>query len=123
MTGYGGTAGTAQTQASTELGHNLVVNPDGTFTVIIGLAEPCWAANYLDDAYATTDGTASLLIRDMLGDWALGPGSVSIRCVADCPASFAIPESLFSPAMAVSPTRPTHWRSPRVPKSTPSTRY
>ncbi|MGH3563896.1 MAG: hypothetical protein ACRDTN_19490, partial [Mycobacterium sp.] len=46
---------------------------------------------------ATTGGAASLLIRDMLGNWAKGPGSVSIHCVSDCPAFFSIPESGFFP--------------------------
>lgn len=92
------TAGTAQTVGSLELGHGLVVNPDGTFTVVIGPDNPGDAANFMNDTDATTGGAASLLIRDMLGDWAKGPGSVSIHCVADCPAFFAIPEGGFFPA-------------------------
>jgi hypothetical protein len=92
------TAGTAQTKATLELGSNLVVNPNGAFTVYIGPTEPSGAVNYIDDADATTDGDASLLIRDMLGDWAAGPGSVSIQCVSDCPAFFSIPSSGILPS-------------------------
>lgn len=92
------TAGTAQTTGSLELGHGLVVNPDGTFTVVIGPDDPGGAANFMDDSDATTGGAASLLIRDMLGDWAKGPGSVAIHCVADCPPFFAIPEGGFFPS-------------------------
>jgi hypothetical protein len=91
------TAGTAQTEATLELGSNLVVNPNGAFTVYIGPTEPSGAVNYIDDADATTDGDASLLIRDMLGNWAGGTGSVSIQCVSDCPAFFSIPSSGIFP--------------------------
>ena len=91
------TAGAAQTQTSLELGHGLHVNPDGSFAVAIGPSEPWWAPNYLDDSSATAEGAASLLVRDMLGDWALGGGNVSIRCVADCPPFFAIPEGGLLP--------------------------
>lgn len=90
------TAGTAQTKDSLELGHGLVVNPDGTFTVVIG-PDNTGAPNFMDDTDATEGGAASLLIRDMLGDWAKGPGSVAIHCIADCPAFFAIPEGGFFP--------------------------
>jgi hypothetical protein len=92
------TAGTAQTEATLELGDNLVVNPNGTFTVYIGPTEPSGAINYIDDTDATTEGDASLLIRDMLGDWAGGTGSVSIQCVSDCPAFFSIPSSGILPS-------------------------
>jgi hypothetical protein len=92
------TAGTAQTEATLELGDNLVVNPNGTFTVYIGPTEPSGAVNYIDDTDTTTDGDASLLIRDMLGDWAAGTGSVSIHCVADCPAFFSTPSSGIFPS-------------------------
>jgi hypothetical protein len=73
------TAGTAQTEATLELGSNLVVNPNGTFTVYIGPTEPSGAVNYIDDTDAATDGDASLLIRDMLGNWAEGTRSISIQ--------------------------------------------
>lgn len=92
------TAGTAQTQASLELGHDLVVNPDGTFTVVIGPDQPWWAPNYMDSTDATAEGAASLLIRDMIGNWALGTGGVSLHCIADCPPFFAIPEGGFFPS-------------------------
>jgi hypothetical protein len=98
------TAGTAQTEATLELGSNLVVNPNGTFTVYIGPTEPSGAVNYIDDTDATTDGDASLLIRDMLGNWAAGTGSVSIHCVADCPAFFSIPSSGIFPGAESSAT-------------------
>ncbi len=98
------TAGTAQTEATLELGDNLVVNPNGTFTVYIGPTEPIGAVNYIDDADATTEGDASLLIRDMLGDWAGGTGSVSIQCVSDCPAFFSIPSSGIFPGADSSAT-------------------
>lgn len=49
------------------------------------------------DSDATTNGDASLLIRDVLGDWAKGPGSISIHCVADCPAFFSIPSAGIFP--------------------------
>jgi hypothetical protein len=92
------TGGTAQTEATLELGDNLVVNPNGTFTVYIGPSEPSGAVNFIDDTDATTDGDASLLIRDMLGDWAGGTGNVSIQCVSDCPAFFSIPTSGIFPS-------------------------
>lgn len=91
------TGSSAVSKSVLELDHNLVVNPDGTYTVFIGPDEPQGAVNFLDDTDATTNGAASLLIRDMLGNWALGPGSVSIRCVADCPAFFAIPDTGLFP--------------------------
>lgn len=91
------TAGTAQTVGSLELGHGLVVNPDGSFTVVVGPDNPGNAPNFMDDTDATKGGAASLLIRDMLGDWAKGPGSVAIHCVSDCPAFFAIPDGGFFP--------------------------
>jgi hypothetical protein len=92
------TGGTAQTEATLELGDNLTVNPNGTFTVYIGPTEPSDAVNYIDDTDATTDGDASLLIRDMLGNWADGTGNVSIHCVSDCPAFFSIPSSGIFPS-------------------------
>lgn len=92
------TGSSAVNKSVLELDHNLVVNPDGTYTVFIGPDEPAGAVNFLDDTDATANGAASLLIRDMLGNWALGPGSVSIRCVADCPAFFSIPDTGLFPS-------------------------
>lgn len=59
------TAATAQTKDTLELGDNLVVNPGGSFTVVIGPTDVGGAVNYIDDTNATTGGAASLLIRDM----------------------------------------------------------
>ncbi|OQZ95602.1 hypothetical protein [Mycolicibacter algericus] len=92
------TGSQAVSKESLELGHDLVVNPDGTFTVYIGPEAPSGAVNFIDDDSATIQGAASLLIRDMLGDWAKGPSDVSIHCVADCPPFFAIPEGGFFPS-------------------------
>jgi hypothetical protein len=92
-------AGTVQTQSSLQLGDNLAVNPNGTFTVDIGPTEPSGAVNYIDDHNATAEGDASLLIRDMLGNWAKGPASLSIHCVANCPAFFAIPSTGLLPGV------------------------
>ena len=91
------TGSTAVSKESLELDHGLVVNPDGTFTVDIGPTEPSGAVNFINDTDATTNGDASLLIRDVLGDWAQGPGSISIHCVSDCPAFFAIPSTGIFP--------------------------
>jgi hypothetical protein len=91
------TGSTAVSESSLELDHGLVVNPDGTFTVDIGPTEPSGAVNFINDTSATTNGDASLLIRDMLGNWAQGPGSISIHCVADCPAFFSIPSTGLFP--------------------------
>lgn len=92
------TAGAAQTEATLELASNLVVNPNDTFAVYFGPTEPSGAVNYIDDTDAATDGDASLLIRDMLGNWAEGTGNVSIHCVSDCPAFFFIPSSGIFPS-------------------------
>lgn len=91
------TGSSAVSKSVLELDHNLVVNPDGSYTVFIGPDEPEGAVNFLDDTDATTNGAASVLIRDMLGNWALGPGSVSIRCMADCPPFFSIPDTGLFP--------------------------
>ena len=91
------TGSTAVSKESLELDHGLVVNPDGTFTVDIGPTEPTGAVNFINDTDATTNGDASLLIRDILGNWAQGPGSISIHCVSDCPAFFSIPSTGSSP--------------------------
>lgn len=112
------TAGTAQTQASLELGHGLVVNPNGTFTVTIGPTEPTGAVNFLNDSSATTDGAASLLVRDMLGDWAKGGGHVSLHCVSDCPRSSPSRRADSSPAVMPPMRQPTC----PPPRSTRSTR-
>jgi hypothetical protein len=92
------TGSTAVSENSLELDHGLVVNPNGTFTVDIGPTEPSGAVNFINDSDATTNGDASLLIRDVLGDWALGPGSISIHCVSDCPAFFSIPSTGIFPS-------------------------
>lgn len=76
------TAGSADTDQYLELGDNLVVDDDGTFAVDISPTEPDDAANHIDSGDAD-----ALLIRDMLGDWAAGPGNVHIDCVEDCPPS------------------------------------
>jgi hypothetical protein len=91
------TAGTAETQDSLQLGDDLHVNSDGTFTVAIGPDEPAGADNYMDDTDATVGGDASLLIRDMLGDWADGPANIKLHCVSDCPPLFSIPDAGFFP--------------------------
>ena len=96
------TGSTAVSKESLELDHNLVVNPDGTYTIDIGPTEPSDAVNFINDSDATTNGDASLLIRDVLGDWAQGPGSISIHCVADCPAFFSIPSTGIFPGADVS---------------------
>lgn len=77
----GAGSGSASTSAGLELGDNLVVNPDGTFTVYIGPTEPSGAVNYMSNPLG------GLLIRDDLGNFALGPGSINIECIADCPAA------------------------------------
>lgn len=74
--------GSAVPGPSLQLDHGLVVNPDGTFTIDIGPTEPVGASNYLDDTGETT-----LVMRDKLADIALGPSSLNVECVADCPAS------------------------------------
>ena len=92
------TGSTAVSKESLELDHGLVVNPDGTFTIDIGPTEPSGAVNFINDTDATTSGDASLLIRDVLGDWAQGPGSISLQCVSDCPAFFSIPSTGIFPS-------------------------
>jgi hypothetical protein len=92
------TGSQAVSKESLELGTNLVVNPDGTFTVYIGPDAPSGAVNFIDDDSATIQGAASLLVRDVLGDWAKGPSNISIHCVADCPPFFAIPAGGFFPS-------------------------
>lgn len=94
----------AVTKSSLELDHGLVVNPNGTFTVYVGPTEPAGAVNFLNDTDATTSGAASLLIRDMLGNWAKGPASVSIHCIADCPPFAAIPEGGLLPGGTPAPS-------------------
>ncbi|UVO11132.1 hypothetical protein NM962_14120 [Mycobacterium sp. SVM_VP21] len=92
------TGSQAVSKESLELGSNLVVNPDGTFTVYVGPNAPSGAVNFIDDDSATIQGAASLLVRDVLGDWAKGPSNISIHCVADCPPFFAIPAGGFFPS-------------------------
>lgn len=91
------TGGTAQAIEDLELGKGLVLNPDGTFTVYIGPEAPAGAVNFMDTTDATVGGAASLLIRDIIGDWAKGPGHVTLQCMADCPPFFHIPEGGFFP--------------------------
>ncbi|WP_237160387.1 DUF1214 domain-containing protein [Mycolicibacter engbaekii] len=91
------TGGTAQAIEDLELNEGLVLNPDGSFTVYIGPEAPAGALNFMDTTDATVGGAATLLIRDILGDWAKGPGAITIQCVADCPPFFAIPEGGFFP--------------------------
>ncbi|WP_133164948.1 hypothetical protein [Mycolicibacter virginiensis] len=62
-----------------ELGSGLTVNPDGTFTVFIGPERPDGAVNFIDSSDIN-----SLLIRDMLSQWASGGSSFRIDCVSDC---------------------------------------
>lgn len=105
------TGATAKTIEDLELNHGLVVNPDGTFTIYIGPEAPAGAANFLDSTDATVGGAASLLIRDMMGDWAKGPGNISLQCVSDCPPFFSIPAGGFFPTDGGGtdvPTGPAH---------------
>ncbi|MEB3023121.1 hypothetical protein [[Mycobacterium] crassicus] len=62
-----------------ELGSSLTVNPDGTFTVFIGPEKPDGAVNFIDSSHIN-----SLLIRDMLSQWASGGSNFHIDCVSDC---------------------------------------
>lgn len=98
------TAGTAEAQSSVEVGDGLTVNPDGTFSIVIGPTEPSGAVNYLDDSDATSDGAASLLIRDMLGNWAQGPTNIGLDCIDDCPPFFSLPDSGLLPNAGASAT-------------------
>ncbi|OBH15617.1 hypothetical protein EHH44_07265 [Mycolicibacter terrae] len=91
------TGATAHTIEDLELNHGLVVDANGNFTVYIGPEAPAGAVNFLDSTDATVGGAASLLIRDMMGDWAKGPGNISLQCVADCPPFFSIPAGGFFP--------------------------
>ena len=101
------TGSTAVSENSLELDHGLVVNPDGTFTVDIGPTDPSGAVNFINDTSATTNGDASLLIRDVLGNWAEGPGSISIHCISDCPAFFSIPSTGIFPGAESATTQIT----------------
>lgn len=92
------TGATAHTIEDLELNHGLVVDANGNFTVYIGPEAPAGAVNFLDSTDATVGGAASLLIRDMMGDWAKGPANISLQCVADCPPFFAIPAGGFFPS-------------------------
>lgn len=79
-------AESAETHQYLESGSTLVTNPDGSFTVTIGPTPPPDGINYIDTTDTTVPGVGtSLLIRDMMGDWALGPGHLGVQCVADCP--------------------------------------
>ena len=81
----------ATTSQYLESGSTLVVNPDGTYTVTIGPTAPPGDVNYIDSLDALDPQRpgvgVSLLIRDMMGDSAKGPGTIAIECVADCPAA------------------------------------
>ncbi len=102
------TGSQAVSKESLELGSNLVVNPDGTFTVYIGPTAPSGAVNFIDDDSATIQGAASLLVRDVLGDWGKGASNISIHCVSDCPPFFAIPQGgLFPSDDTTAPTKIT----------------
>lgn len=106
------TGGTAQAIQDLELNEGLVLNPDGSFTVYIGPEAPAGALNFMDSTDATVGGAATLLIRDILGDWAKGPGAITIQCVADCPPFFAIPEGGFFPTddpVATTLAAPAGW--------------
>ena len=91
------TGATAHTIEDLELNHGLVVDANGNFTIYIGPEAPAGAVNFLDSTDATVGGAASLLIRDMTGDWAKGPANISLQCVADCPPFFSIPAGGFFP--------------------------
>ena len=91
------TGATAHTIEDLELNHGLVVDANGNFTIYVGPEAPAGAVNFLDSSDATVGGAASLLIRDMTGDWAKGPASLSLQCVADCPPFFSIPAGGFFP--------------------------
>ncbi|OBK90965.1 hypothetical protein [Mycolicibacter sinensis] len=105
------TGATAHTIEDLELNHGLVVDANGNFTIYIGPEAPAGAVNFLDSTDATVGGAASLLIRDMTGDWAKGPASISLQCVADCPPFFSIPAGGFFPTDGGGtdvPTEPAH---------------
>ncbi|MDD7811383.1 hypothetical protein PP713_02230 [Mycobacterium sp. CSUR Q5927] len=105
------TGATAHTIEDLELNHGLVVDTNGNFTIYIGPEAPAGAVNFLDSTDATVGGAASLLIRDMTGDWAKGPASISLQCVADCPPFFSIPAGGFFPTDGGGtdvPTEPAH---------------
>ncbi|MEB3070232.1 hypothetical protein K5L39_13660 [Mycolicibacter sp. MYC017] len=91
------TGATAHTIEDLELNHGLVVDANGNFTIYVGPEPPAGAVNFLDSSDATVGGAASLLIRDMTGDWAKGPANISLQCVADCPPFFSIPAGGFFP--------------------------
>ncbi|MEB3022834.1 hypothetical protein [[Mycobacterium] crassicus] len=91
------TGATAHTIEDLELNHGLVVDAKGNFTIYIGPEAPAGAVNFLDSTDATVGGAASLLIRDMTGDWAKGPANISLQCVSDCPPFFSIPAGGFFP--------------------------
>jgi len=68
------------TIGSLELESGLKINPDGTFTISVAPEKPDGAVNYVSD-----DGANYLLVRSTMGDWAAGPSTVTIECVAHCP--------------------------------------
>lgn len=110
------TGATAHTIEDLELNHGLVVDANGNFTVYIGPEAPAGAVNFLDSTDATVGGAASLLIRDMMGDWAKGPANISLQCVATARRSSPSRPADSSPATAAEPTcRPSR------PTSVPST--
>lgn len=60
-------------------GQNMVINPDGTYTVYVGPTQPEGAVNYLNGT-----GMTDFLVKSFMGQ--SGPSSVHIDCIADCPA-------------------------------------
>src|SRR5690625_3100327 len=68
------------TIGSLELESGLKINPDGTFTISVAPEKADGAVNYVSD-----DGANYLLVRSTMGDWAAGPSTVTIECVAHCP--------------------------------------
>lgn len=61
-----------------------MINPDGSYTIIVGPTDPSGAASYINDT-----GYSGLFVRDTVGDWALGPGTLIIQYTADCPEATA----------------------------------
>lgn len=82
------------TVGSLELDDGLTVNADGTYTIEVAPTEPSDAVNYISDA-----GANYLLVRSTMGDWADGPSTVNIECIADCPAATSgVTDTGLSPA-------------------------
>ncbi len=60
---------------------NVVVNADGTYTVYISPTKPDGALNWLDST-----GSNTLAIKSVMADFAAGPSTAHLDCIADCPA-------------------------------------